>query len=120
MIVWIIILLICIGLFIRVKKRGYFWKDKQGNKLSFKEFMKRWKEGAEGTTPLQATRITLWSFIPIFAGIIWGIVITFMAKTYWMTLILCGSLPITSVQFISAWQKYKRLKVIEKEMEKLK
>jgi len=96
------------------EQRGYFWKDKQGNKLSFKEFMSRWKSGVVDITPVQQTRTILWSFLPIFAGMLWGIVITFIGKVYWLTLILLGSFPITLVQFIGNFQKYKAQKAAEK------
>ena len=96
-----------------MKTKAYFWKDKQGNKLSLKEFFKRWGNGIASTTPLQQIKITLWSFTPLFAGMIWGIAITFIGGTYWLTLILCGSLPITSIQFISNIQKFKALKKVD-------
>ncbi len=102
--------------FIRVRKRKFFWKDKQGKKLSFKQFKNRFKEGVINTTPLQQTRVTLFSFLPIFAGVLWGIVVTFLIKSYWLTLILSGSLPITSIQFLSNVQKYKALKKVDKLM----
>jgi len=122
MIGWIIIIvmfLTLIGIRARVKKRGFFWKDKHGNGVKLKDFFKRWKNGIEGATPMQQTRIALWAFLPLFAGIIWGIVVTFLGKTYWMCLILCGSLPLTSVQFLSNWQKYKSQKHIQSVMDKL-
>ena len=101
-------------LLIYVKLRGYFWKDKIGNKLSFKEFIKRFKEGTEKITPLQQTNITLMSYIPIKIGILYGIYITILTKVFWMTFILIGSLPITLIQFLSSYQKFKRLKIIDK------
>jgi len=102
--------LIILILIIRIKKRNYFWKDKAGNKLTFKQFTKRWKDGVINITPVQQTKTTLWSFIPIFAGLTWGIVMTFIGGTYWLTLILVGSFPITTIQFISNIQKYKAQK----------
>ena len=51
---WIIISLFVL-IVLRVILRGFFWKDRQGNKISFKEFMKRWRTGVEGITPLQST-----------------------------------------------------------------
>lgn len=103
----------------RINQRGFFWLDKDGNKLSFKEFMLRWKRGVEGITPVQSTRTNLWSMIPIFAGIIWGIVITIISKTYWLCLVLLGSLPITTIQFINTWQRYKVQKKVQDTMKEL-
>lgn len=105
---------------IRWKVRGYFWKDKEGNHLSFKEFIIRWKMGLQGITPLQQKKIALWSFIPLFAGILWGISITLFARTYWLSLILCGSLPLTVIQFISTLQQYWSIKKIEEVMQEAK
>ncbi len=122
MIGWIILIamfLFLIGIRARVKKRGYVWKDRSGKGVTLKQFFKRWKDGIEGATPMQQTRIALWAFLPLFAGIFWGIAITFIGKTYWMCLILCGSLPLTSVQFLSNWQKYKSQKHIQKVMDEL-
>lgn len=114
MTIWLILIFIILLIFIRVRLRGYFWKDKKGEKLSFNQFMKRWKGGVEGITPLQQTKTTLWSFVPVLAGVIWGITVTLIAKTYWMSLILAGSLPITLVQLVSNYQKYTRLKIVDK------
>ena len=119
MIGWIIFGLIIIFLIGIIKKRKYFWKDKEGKELTFKQFMGRWKQGYQKVTPAQQIRITLWSFIPMFIGIIWGMVVTFLGKTYWLTLILTGSLPITSIQFLSNLQKYQALKATQKIMEEL-
>ncbi len=103
----------------RIKKRGYFWKAKDGRKLTLKEFFSQWGKGITECTPLQMTKVSLWSFLPLFSGILWGITITFIAKTYWMTLILCGSLPLTIIQFISTIQKYIVIKKVDAEMAKL-
>ncbi|RLG10587.1 hypothetical protein DRN69_08810 [Candidatus Pacearchaeota archaeon] len=115
---WLIVISIILFLVVRakIKKRGYFWKAKDGSKLTFKEFMNRWKSGIEGVTPLQQKKIALLSYLPIFAGIIWGIVVTIMGKVYWLTLILCGSLPITTIQFISTLQQYSSIKKVEEAM----
>ena len=111
-----IILIVALFIVLLRASRGYFWKTRSGDKIGFKEFMKRWKTGIIELTPLQQTKITLISFMPIFAGVIWGIVVTFMAETYWLTLILSGSLPITSMQFIGNLQKYKAQRAAEEAM----
>ena len=106
-----ILLLIVVFTIARVIKRNFFWKTRDGEELTFKQFLIRWKRGIVEITPLQQTKTNLWSMIPIFSGIIWGIVVTFIGEFYWMTLILSGSLPLTSVQFISNLQKYKSQKI---------
>lgn len=117
MIEWILLLLLIIlAIILRIRIKKYFWKDKKGKKLTLKQFLSRWKQGITELTPLQQTRITLWSFIPIFAGLIWGIVVTFLGGTFWLMLILIGSFPITAIQFLSNIQKFKSQKKIEELM----
>ena len=96
--------------FIRVRERGFFWKDKKGKGLSGKEFRTRFKEGVINITPLQQTITSLWSMIPIFAGLLWGMAVTFITGVYWMTLILTFSLPLMFINFISTLQKFRAQK----------
>lgn len=116
MIQWIILVALILIVIIRVKRRGFFWKARDGSKLTLKEFLVRYKEGVVNITPLQQTTTTLWSFIPIFAGLIWGITVMIIAGTWWMVLILGGSLPIISVQFIGNLQKYRAQKKCQEAM----
>jgi len=111
--------LIIIIIFARIKIRGYFWVDKKGKRLNFREFRKRLVGGISNSTPLQQTKVSLISFCPMFTGIIWGIAITFIGKTYWLTLILSGSLPLTTIQFIGTYQRYKAQKIIDKTMKEM-
>ena len=92
---------------------------RQLKKLGVKGFLKQWGRGVEGITPLQQTMTTLWGFPAMLGGLAWGIVVTLMGGVYWMSLILCGSLPIMIMQLLSNWQKYKRLKLIDKQMKEL-
>lgn len=96
------------------------WTDRQGNKLTAKEFFSRWKTGIEGITPLQQKKTALWSFIPLFGGILWGIAVTLIAGTYWLSAILIGSLPLTTINFISTYQQYKSIKKVEEIMKNAK
>jgi hypothetical protein len=116
---WIVLILFILIVFIRTKKRKYFWKDKQGNELSFKEFMKRWKSGVEGITPIQQTKTTLWSYPLVLGGIITGLVIMSLRKEWWLVAILGGSLPMTLMGLLSTWQKYKQQKIISDTMKEL-
>ena len=109
----IIALVIVLAIIVRNKRRGFFWRDKEGKGLSFKQFIGRWKEGIQGITPLQQTKTTLWSYLPIVAGLVWGLVITLVGETYWLSLILAGSLPITTIQIVSAFQRYISQKKVE-------
>ena len=93
-----------------------FWKDKQGNKLTRKEFMSRWKVGIQMVTPLQQVRIqvrsTKISLIGIIAGI--GVSIYKFENLWWVLLILLGVLGVTSMQLVGMIQKRNILENIEK------
>ena len=108
MIDWVILIIILVALIIfgRVLKRGFFWRSKSSEELSLKQFLSRWKKGVVEITPLQQTVTSLWSMIPIFFGMFWGMVVTFIGGVYWMTLILTFSLPLMFINFISTYQKY--------------
>lgn len=95
-----------------------FWKDKQGNKLTFKEFMNRWKQGIEGITPLQQARIQLRGTQITLLGILFGIIVTFLAlKTlWWVLIILIGALTNTIAQWIGIYQKKLVFERIEETM----
>jgi hypothetical protein len=44
---YLIPLILLILITLRLLLRGYFWRSKSGEKLKFKEFMKRWGKGIE-------------------------------------------------------------------------
>lgn len=98
----------------------YVWRDRAGKKVTAKEFAQRFAKGVEGITPLQQTKTSLMSFLPIIAGQTWGITVTLMSKTYWLSLILAGSLPLTLIQLLGTWQRYKALKRAEEVMREVK
>lgn len=116
---WFILILFILCVVIRNKRRGFFWKARDGRELTFKQFLKSWKEGMEGITPLQQTKTTLWSFPLVLGGIITGIIIMILRKEWWLVAILSGSLPITLIQVLSTWQKFKQQKRIYDTMKEL-
>jgi len=91
-------------------------RDKAGNKLSTKEFMHRWGEGIKKITPLQQAKISLMGTWFVIIGVIIGIVVTFISRTWWLVLILFGSFFVTGVSLLGAWQKYSALKKIDEIM----
>lgn len=125
---WIIgwiALAIFLFIILRNKIRGYFFKVKKtGEKLKFKEFMKRWKKGIEGITSLQQTRTTIMGTWIVITGQIAGIIINVLTRIkgqwLWITIVLIGSLIIVSMSMIGTLQKYWRLKEIDKQMKGLK
>ena len=108
---------------IRIKKRGFFFKAKDGSKLSFKQFMKRWGKGIEGITPLQQTTTQLLGIWITMTGIIAGIVVNALVRMegvwWWVEIILVGSLIVTAVSLLGLYQKYKIYKRVDEEMKKL-
>ncbi len=120
---WIIIIILLLIIWIRVKKRGFFWKDKQGNELTFKEFMKRWKDGIEGITPLQQSFTQLLGIWITITGIVAGIIVNALIRMeniwWWVEIILVGSLIVTGISMLGQYQKYKIYKKIDKEVKKL-
>jgi len=95
-----------------MKNKRTFWKDKEGNKLTAKEFFKRWKSGIECVTPLIQTNIQVHSTWIMVLGICLGIVISLFgfSKLWWVFIILVGALGNTLMQLVSLKQKQKILK----------
>jgi hypothetical protein len=116
---WIIPIVLVLIIVIRVKVRGFFWKARDGTQLTFKQFMKRWKDGVEGITPLQQTKTTLWSYPLVIGGILSGLIIMGLRGEWWLVLILGGSLPMTLMGILSTWQKFKQQKRIHETMKEI-
>lgn len=108
---------------IKIWKRKYFAKDIEGNKLSFKQFMKRWKQGIEGITPLQQARTSVLGTWIVISGIVGGIGVMSIIRPentwWWFVVILSGSLIISVTQIIGGLQKLWRFKEIEKVQKQL-
>ena len=109
---------------IQIKKRKYFWKDKKGEKLTFKQFIKRFKLGVEGITPLQQTKTSMMGLWITITGMIAGIIVNALIRLtnmwWWIEIILIGSLIISLVQMLGFYQKYRRFKLIDKQLREVK
>lgn len=116
---WILIILFITLVVIRNKKRGFFWKARDGSELNFKQFMRRWRKGIEGITPIQQTKTTLWSYPLVIGGVVTGIIIMLLRREWWLVAILVGSLPMTLMGILSTWQRYVSQKKIETTMKEL-
>ena len=90
--------------------------DRAGNKITWKEFGVRWKQGIQNVTPLQHSKTTLFGYVIIVAGILWGLVLSFKLKQWWLFTILLGSFVITSTTVLGVLQKYFVLKKIDSMM----
>lgn len=95
--------------------RRWKMRDKEGNYLTTKEFLERWKKGIQKVTPLQQTKISLQGVILVLIGVVVGIVSSFMTGIWWLLIILCGSLFLTVINLIGTLQRYYSLKEIEKQ-----
>ena len=83
------------------------FKDNEGNQLTYKEYMERWKKGIEQVTPLQQAQAQFKSTIIMLIGILAGIIITIsqFEKLWWVMLILCGAFGVTVFQLLEFIQK---------------
>ena len=92
-----------------------FWKDKKGNKLTYKQFMSKWKEGMRGITPYQQTRMQLNSTYIMLIGILCGFIITLfnLKNLWWLSIILGAAFFNTSISALGLWQKKVALQNIQ-------
>lgn len=84
-------------------------KDKLGNKLTWKEYVQRWKRGIEGITPLQQVNIQLKGTYILILGLLCGIFITTLnfKQLWWLCLILVAGMFNASMQWVGLYQKKK-------------
>jgi len=90
-----------------------------GEVVTIKQFFQRWKQGMQEVTPLQQCQVNQLGFITIFIGVIWGIIFSIYLKQWWLSIILIGSLIVSSTSFLANWQKKNILKKIDKEMKQI-
>lgn len=88
-------------------------RTKSGEKISWKEFGKRWKEGMQNVTPYQQSFIQLIGSGITIIGIIWGILFSILFKQYWLSTILTGALLVNAMQTLGIYQKYTSFKKVE-------
>lgn len=97
--------------------------DKEGKKVTTKEFFKRWKSGIEGITPLQQAKTSLMGNWIVLSGIVSGMVVNALVRMqdqwWWIEIILGGSLILVVIQMIGGFQKYWRFKEIDKQMKEI-
>jgi len=83
------------------------WKDKEGNKLTLKEFFKRWGEGIEGITPVQKLKTQLLGTRISLIGMFLGLCVSIYGweNLWWIGIILIGAIINTGVQYLSLKQQ---------------
>lgn len=96
-------------------------KDKEGNEITFKEFMARWKTGIDGITPLQKTNTQVTATRIQILGLILGLIFTSISykNMWWITIILVGALINTGVQYLGLIQTRNNLKKHEESCEEM-
>lgn len=72
--------------------------------------LQRFKAGVKAATPLQLAKIELSGQFLILIGILIGIYATFTSRTWWLLIILIGSLIVTSTGLFARLQRFKLLK----------
>ena len=90
-------------------------RDKEGNYLTLKEWLQRWRRDMEGITPLQQTNIQIQATLILIIGLLSGVVISIIGfkNLWWLMLILIAGLINTLVQLLGLWQKRTVLKRFE-------
>jgi hypothetical protein len=71
-----------------------------------KSKFQRWKEGVNEITQLQMAKINVISMLFVLVGILIGLYATFVSKSWWMFVILLGSLGLSIVSYIGILQRY--------------
>ena len=84
--------------------------------MKTKEFFSKWKQGIEEITPYQQVKISIIGAVLVLIGVIIGLVTMIVTKTWWLFIILLGSLLLVSLNFLGIIQKYWALKKINEMM----
>ena len=97
------------------------WKDKEGNKLTYKEFIDRWKKGVGEITPLQKLRTQLIGTRISLTGIFLGICVTLYGweNLWWVAIILIGAFITTGVSYLGIVQQRNSLLKHEEDCEEM-
>lgn len=98
-------------------------KTKSGEQITWREFMKRWKEGMQNLTPVQRTQndigstwITLIGFIAALVALVFFNK-TFGVLTYGLILIFLGSTYANIVKLFSLYGQYNLYRSLESNTE---
>ncbi len=96
-------------------------KDKEGNKLTWKQFFRRWKDGIDNVTPIQKTKTQLTATRIQLLGLILGLIVTTIGykNLWWVAIILFGAMINTGVQYLSLSQQKKTLVKHEEQCEEM-
>ena len=87
--------------------------------LGAKGFIEKWKQGIQSVTPLQQLKAQLPSFLLIFLGVLFGIIVSIKNHSWWLLIILIGALGINLMSFLSTYQRYLTLKNVQDELDNI-
>lgn len=90
-------------------------RDKQGNYLTLKEYMERWKQGISNITPLQQAVSTQRGNYVLQFGLLCGIVASVVnyKNFWWVIIILAAAFFNNLIQLIVSHNRIKMLKELE-------
>ena len=93
-------------------------KDKEGNKLTWKEFMGRWKSGIEGITPQQKLSAQINGARITLLGLILGLIVSIIGwhNLWWVAIVLIGGLITQGIQYLGLIQQKLIFKKIEEQL----
>ena len=92
------------------------WKDKEGNKLTAKEFFKRWGDGIEGITPKQKLKTQLLGTRITLVGLFLGLCVSIYGweNLWWVGIVLMGAILNTGVQYLGLKQQLNMFNKMDK------
>ena len=84
-------------------------RTKDGEVISWKEFMIRWKKGIEGVTPEQKINGQIYGTTITFMGLFFGFGLSLwqFSKLWWLSLVLFGGMINTGIQLLGLYQQKK-------------
>ena len=90
-------------------------KDKEGNKLTWKEFFKKWKQGIDGVTVMQQVKMQIQSTYIMILGMILGIIVSGAdyKHYWWIMVVLIGGIFNTGISLITLYQKKHQLEFFD-------
>jgi len=95
------------------------WKTKQGEKITAKEFVNRWKQGIEDITPLQQIKTQIYFTRILLFGILCGFFIAIYSwkNMWWLAIVLGAAFGNTFVQIVALQQKKKMISQMEQSLQ---
>ena len=92
-------------------------KTKDGEKITWKEFVSRWKKGIEGITDEQRLKAQLSGINIQMLGVFFGLVVTGLAleTLWWVFIILFGAFIVVLTQRMGIKQQLNLLKKLNKQ-----